>query len=106
MKKKYGEKAKLLFTDTDSLTYHIETKDVYKDMETMKDQFDFSEYPKDHFLFNETNNKVIGKFKDEAKGVQITEFVGLKPKLYSYTTEKGESKKAKGVSKPVVKNVI
>ena len=75
-------------------------------METMKDQFDFSEYPKDHFLFNETNNKVIGKFKDEAKGVQITEFVGLKSKLYSYTTEKGESKKAKGVSKSVVKNTI
>ena len=31
IKKKYGDKAKLLFTDTDSLTYEIEAEDVYKD---------------------------------------------------------------------------
>ena len=29
IKKKYGEKARLLFTDTDSLTYEIESEDVY-----------------------------------------------------------------------------
>ena len=31
VKKKCNDKAKLLFTDTDSLTYEIETEDVYKD---------------------------------------------------------------------------
>ena len=31
IKKKYGDKARLLFTDTDSLTYEIEAEDVYKD---------------------------------------------------------------------------
>ena len=31
-KAKYGSKLKLLFTDTDSLTYEIETKDFYKDI--------------------------------------------------------------------------
>ena len=31
IKKKYNEKAKLLFTDTDLLTCEIETKDVYRD---------------------------------------------------------------------------
>ena len=30
IKQKYNDKAKLLFTDTDSLTYEIETKDLYK----------------------------------------------------------------------------
>ena len=31
IKRKYGDRAKLLFTDTDSLTYEIETEDVYQD---------------------------------------------------------------------------
>ena len=30
VKKKYGSKARLLFTDTDSLTYKIETEDAYQ----------------------------------------------------------------------------
>ena len=32
IKPKYREKAKLLFTDTDSLAYEIETKNFYKDI--------------------------------------------------------------------------
>ena len=32
IKTRYGEKAHLLFTDPDSLMYHIETPDIYKDM--------------------------------------------------------------------------
>ena len=32
IKTKYGDKAKLLFTDTDSLEYEIRTKDFYKDI--------------------------------------------------------------------------
>ena len=32
IKQKYGDKAKLLFTDTDSLMYEIQTKDFYKDI--------------------------------------------------------------------------
>ena len=40
---KYGKKAKLLFTDTDSLTYEVKTKDVYADMPENIDLFDTSE---------------------------------------------------------------
>ena len=45
IKKKYGDIAKLLFTDTDSLTYEIEAEDVYKDFWNDKDIFDNSDYP-------------------------------------------------------------
>ena len=77
IKKKYGDKAKLLFTDTDSLTYEIEAEDVYQDFWYDRNKFDNSDYPEGSPYFNKTNKKVIGKFKDEAAGVPICEFVGL-----------------------------
>ena len=61
IKKKYNGKAKLLFTDTDSLTYEIETEDVYKDFWSDKDKFDNSEYPENSPYFDISNKKVIGK---------------------------------------------
>ena len=39
IKKKYNDRAKLLFTHTDSLIYEIETVDAYKDFWTDKDIF-------------------------------------------------------------------
>jgi len=84
MKKTYGPSCELLMSDTDSLMYLIHTKDVYEDMLLMSHLFDTSEYPTDHFLFSEINKKVVGKMHDEANGYQITEFVGLQPKMYSF----------------------
>ena len=89
----------MLFTDTDSLTYEIKSKNVYEELFKWKYFFDFSNYSKDSKFFNETNKNVIGKMKDEFGGVVITEFVGLKSKMYSI--EKIDGKKqntAKGVS--------
>ena len=107
-KKKYpGEKSKLLFTDTDSLTYVIKTEDIYKDMFSNKEFFAFSEYYKDSKFYNTENMKKIGKMKDEMEGIAIAESVGLRAKLYSILTRKGkEVKKAKGVNKSVVKHTI
>ena len=107
IKKNYGEKAMLLFTDTDSLTYEIEANDVYRDFWIDKDKFDNSDYPEGSLYFDKTNKKVIGKFKDEAAGVPICEFVGLRSKMYSYIkdNEKG-GKTAKGIKKNVIKNNI
>ena len=49
IKQKYGDKAKLLFTDTDSLAYEIQTEDFYKDINPdVKRQFDTSDMPSDH----------------------------------------------------------
>ena len=107
VKNKYGNKAKLLFTDTDSLTYEIEAEDVYRDFWNHKDMFDNSDYPSNHQYFDATNKKVIGKFKDEAAGVPITEFVGLRSKMYSYIKDNNNGgKTAKGIKKNVIKNDI
>ena len=75
IRKKYGNKAELLFTDTDSLMYLIQTEDFYKDInKDIKKKFDTSDYPENHPSGIKTgvNKKVIGKFKDEAAGKQIT----------------------------------
>ena len=97
-------KTTLLFTD--SFCVAVEHPDVYAEMATFKDWFDFSEYPLDHPLYDETNRKVIGKFKDELHGACMTKFVGLRPKLYSfeYVDDSGVIKSkntAKGVKKCV-----
>ena len=108
IKKKYGDKARLLFTDTDSLCYHILTDDVYEDLYNHKDMFDNSDYSKSSKFYFDENKKVIGKFKDEAAGNPIADFLGLKSKMYSYEVELpgGEiknNKTAKGVKKNVIK---
>ena len=107
IKEIYGNKAKLLFTDTDSLTYEIEAKDVYKDFFKDKDKFDNSDYPKYSPFFYKKNKKVIEKFKDEAAGIPIIEFVGLRSKMYSYMKDNQKGgKTAKGIKKNVIKNNI
>ena len=107
MKKNYENKAKLLFTDTDSLTYEIEAEDVYQDFWNNKEMFDNSDYNENSLFFDKTNKKVIGKFKDEAAGIPITEFVGLRSKMYSYMKENQKGgKTAKGIKKSVIKNEI
>ena len=100
---KYGKKAKLLFTDTDSLCYEIETEDFFKDISAdVEDYFDTSNFPKDHpsGIPVGKNKKVPGMMKDEAGGRIIEEFVGLRAKLYSYKMFEGkEEKKCKGIKK-------
>ena len=84
IKKKY-DKSKLLFTDTDSLTYEIETEDAYKDFWSDKDKFDNGEYPENSPYFDKSNKRALGKFKDEVSEIPINEFIGLRSKMYSYT---------------------
>ena len=79
IKTKYGDKAKLLFTDTDSLAYEINTKDFYNDINPdIEKRFDTSDYQTNHpsGIKSGLNSKVLGMFKDKAGGKQIVEFVG------------------------------
>ena len=90
--------AKLLFTDTDSLTYELKSGDVYEEFFNHKN-FLTCNYPKDSKLFDDTNEKNIGKMKDESEGKIIDEFVGLKSKMHSMKNIDGkESNTVKGVN--------
>lgn len=101
IKNRYDTKAKLLFTDTDSLCYVIQTDNIYLDMVQNINLYDTSDYPEDHFLHSKKNKKVLGKMKDEMNGEPPQEFVGLRSKMYSMLSKKGEKKTAKGVVKTV-----
>ena len=111
IQKKYTyKKAKLLFTDTDSLMYELKTDDFYADISAdIKARFDTSDFPQGHEsgILTGVNKKVIGKFKDEVAGRQITHFVGLRPKMYSFKIEDSNTtKKLKGIKKNVIKKKI
>ena len=112
IKTKYVDNAKLLFTDTDSLTYEIRTKDFDKDINPdIEKRFDTSDYPSNHLSGTKIglNSKVLGMFKDEAGGKQIVEFVGFRAKLYSHQIKNMMAlkiKNCKGVSKNVTKRSI
>ena len=77
--KKYGDKLKLLFTDTDSLGYEIKTEDFYQDVSSdVAEKFDTSNYAKDHPSGIKTgcNKKVIGMMKDECGGNRYQNLLG------------------------------
>ena len=114
-------------TDTDSLVYHIQTDDFYKDInEKVKEWFDTSNYPENHpsGIKAGVNKKENGKIKDESGGLTIVEFVALCAKLYVLIVRqnkealknishkklpfkgKEEERKAKGVKKSVIKNSL
>ena len=58
-------KARLLFTNTNSLCYEIETYEICENLKQYKEIFDFSDCDTSNKLSSDTNEKVIGKMKDE-----------------------------------------
>ena len=87
IKPKYGDKAKLCYTDTDSCISHIVTQDFYEGIAVDVERwFDTSNYNKNEkrFLPIGKNKNVSGLFKDELGGKVIIELVGIRPKAYTY----------------------
>ena len=91
--------AKLLFTDTDSLTYETKLEDVYEEFFKRKHLFDFSNFSKDSRFYDNQNEMVVGKMKSVYRGIPTNKVVGLKSKMNSVLSDNGkESNTAKGVN--------
>lgn len=113
---KYGENIKLLYTDTDSFVYKITTNNFYDDIKAdLTSRFDTSDLPPENiYHLPLVNKKVVGKMKDECNGKIITEFIGLRSKMYAYLIHDDNNsivdsltcvKKNKGTSSAVVKRI-
>ena len=98
-------KIKLLFTDTDSLYYHIEDPDLEKRLSYMTSWFDRSEYPRGSKYYNADNRMEIGKFKCETNGAPISEFCGLMPKMYSYLYKESTDHESQAKEKLRIKGI-
>ena len=71
---KYGESAKLCFTDTDNFIVHVKTDDSYKDIaEDVEKRFHISNFKIDKGKYK----KVIGLMKDGLGAQILKEFVGF-----------------------------
>ena len=112
--KEFEGKYNLIYSDTDSMVYRIEHPDIYTWISQNKHHFDLSDALRPDLKDN-TNKKVLGKFKDELHSVPMREFIALNPKVYSMNHLSRDKfnnmvmkncKKCKGVSKSVVKNEI
>ena len=80
---KYGDRAKLCYTDTDSVIIYIKTEDFFEFISSDVERwFDTSNYDKNDKrpLPIGKNKKIPGLFKDELGGKIITEVVTLRPK--------------------------
>ena len=100
IKPKYGNKARVCYTDTDSFVINIKTEDFYNDIASdVEKWFDTSNYDKNDKrpLAIGINKKVIGKFKDELGGKIMIEFCALRAKAYAQEIDDNtEHKRAKG----------
>ena len=109
-KPKYGDRAKLCYTDADGFINNIITEDFFEDISNdVEKWFDTSNYDKNEKrpLPIGKNKKLPGLFKDELGGKIIAEFVALRPKTYAYLDDYGnDHKKAKGTKNCVIKQKL
>ena len=106
MRKLYGDKCKLLFTDTDSLTYQVTNSNVDLDLYQNRKKFDLSNFYHSSPYHCDENKKRHGTFKKEHPNDPIIEFIGLRSKMYSlkFLSDTAE-KRAKGIKKHIVKRL-
>ena len=85
--------------------YETKTEDVWEDFSSDKDIFDFSNYSSKSKYYDNSNKLAIGNMKDETGSVAIEEFVGLKPKMYSFLVDNREHKNSNYANKNVIATI-
>ncbi|XP_050693786.1 uncharacterized protein LOC126984249 [Eriocheir sinensis] len=108
LKAHYGDRAKLVYCDTDSLITEIETPDLLTEysQEPFKSYIDTSNFSPSHSLYSTDNKGKLGFLKSEVGERTISEFVGVKPKCYSILLADGDRLSSpKGVPKFIKKKI-
>ncbi|XP_015119416.1 uncharacterized protein LOC107042749 [Diachasma alloeum] len=106
VKQVYRDSAKLMYTDR--LLYEFRVPDIYKCMKRDIAKFDTLDYPKNNvYAMPLVNKKVLGLMKDECNGQVMSEFIGLRAKLYTFTIHGDErtKKRAKRVRSSTLKRI-
>ena len=98
------ENLNLLFTDTDSLCYHIKEQNIYDLMKKHEaDRFDLSNFSKSGDMYSALNEKRVIMMKEEQAKIPIVEVAAPAVKCYSALLADGTTlKKCKGGKKSVV----
>ncbi|KAL4091521.1 hypothetical protein QTP88_026196 [Uroleucon formosanum] len=107
MKRHYGDKIELLYTDTDSLFYRVTTNDFFADLMRNPNLIRFmdtSNFPHDHICYTAARKRIPGCFKFECGSRTVYEFVALRAKSYAYDVEEEVTIRAKGVMRHVIRN--
>ena len=103
----YADKNRSLIPHPKNIRYFYDLYEDFKQDPLIQRQIEFSNYPKNHDLYNCDRKKVPGLFQDECvDGMMliVSEYVGLRAKSYANklwdveSTEYHDKKKSKGVS--------
>lgn len=106
IKREFGDRAALLYTDTDSLIIKVFTDNFYEFIRQNPDKFDTSNYIEGNKFSIPKGLSQLGKMKDEFPADPIISFYGTGAKAYCIQSVENELKKAKGVKRSVIKKQL
>ena len=87
LKKTFGDRVKLIYTDTNSFVLELRTRDLFNNLRSISHTLDTSNFPKTgHYLsdlFNSDKSSELFYFKSEVGVDEIVAFVSIRAKVYS-----------------------
>ncbi|XP_069167094.1 uncharacterized protein [Procambarus clarkii] len=89
VKAHYGDKARLLYTDTDSYLIELTCPNAFEELNKLplSQHMDFSNFPPENPYFDDSRKGQLGLLKSEVGAKIIKELIALKPKMYSILTQ-------------------